>query len=328
MKAPRWLNCHKLSRGASPWVRGSARYLLLAGHTLPLLTACVSGSHTPRPKAGSGSTTSNAPYTAPSTTVTALAHSKTAPPPSVVKAPERDGLASAARSDSSSSTTDSTGAATPLEPLPPSVRPGTWSHVVVPGYRRAYVVHADAEARTALLYLHGVCGDVEKIKDWAFAASERVTTVALLGDRLCEGTTRFKWSQDIELIHQLAQRALQEVQRVRGGLLETDEVLVFGYSQGATRAELLAQRYPERYGRVILGGSPRAPNLERLGEARAVAIFGGELENRDHLVAGHEQLQAAGVSTRLDVLPGVGHGAFGPHSPQLVTQLVEWLQAH
>lgn len=304
----------------------------LGASLLALLAACVAGgrwsggspasSPPPPPKLHAESGTGSSPT--PSPPSSPKPHARPGPgsswPESRLQRPSPAGQERVRGGASSGVDAD-----TPAAELPPSVPVGSWSHVNVPGYRRAHVVHAGAATRTALLYLHGVCGDVQKIRDWVFSASELVTTVALLGDRACEGTTRFKWSQDIELIHQLAQRALREVQRVRTGLLDIDQVIVFGYSQGATRAERLVQRYPEHYPKAILGGSPRPPRLERLRAARAVAIFGGELEPRDHLVAGYERLRAAGVRARLDELPGVGHGAFGAHSAVLMPELLAWL---
>lgn len=210
--------------------------------------------------------------------------------------------------------------------LPPDVRPGEVTRVPLPGYRAAFVVHGGAETRRALIYLHGICGNVERIRDWTAVAANHVTTIALYGNKPCPSSpSRFSWNQDIEFIHQLAQTALEEVAKARGGLLDVDRAVVFGYSQGALRAERLVAKYPEHYPWLILGGPPSAPQYELVKGARRSAILVGSEEHQEHLGRVAADLTALGAPTRFDVFPGAGHGAFGPQASDVVNATLTWL---
>ena len=86
---------------------------------------------------------------------------------------------------------------------------------------------------------------------------------------------------------------------------------LFGYSQGAVRAEALARYYAKRYPRVILGGPPRRLKVEHFKHVQAIAVFGGELENTSDMLGGADDLIAAGFRARFFLLPSVDHGDFG-----------------
>lgn len=210
--------------------------------------------------------------------------------------------------------------------LPADVHPGEFTRVKLPNYRAALVVHGVASTRRAMIYLHGICGNVDRIRDWTTAAAEHVTTIALYGNKPCPtSTTRFSWNQDIQFIHELAQLALFEVSKARDGLLDLDRVIVFGYSQGASRAERLVERYPEHYPWVILGGPPAPPSFENLRHAVKSVILVGSEEHQDHLRDIAANLTSLGADTRFDVFEGVGHGGFGRHSPTVMVNALSWL---
>lgn len=210
--------------------------------------------------------------------------------------------------------------------LPADVRPGEFTRVSLPNYRAALVVHGAAHTRRALIYLHGMCGNVERIADWTAAAAHYVTTIALYGNKPCPtSATRFSWNQDIEFIHQLAQLALGKVAQARGGLLDVERVVVFGYSQGASRAERLVERHPERYRWLILGGPPAPPAFERVRNAARSVILVGSEEHQQQLEAVASNLSSLGATTRFDAFEGVGHGGFGPSAPAVMTNALRWL---
>ncbi len=133
------------------------------------------------------------------------------------------------------------------------------------------------------------------------------------------------WNQDIELIHQLIDQALAAVAHQRNGLLDTSRVLVFGYSQGASRAERLVEKHPERYQWVILGRPPRSPVFERLHSARALTLLVGTEEHRDELAELARDFTTRGLRTRFDQFAGVGHGFFGPSAPEVMRRTLTWL---
>lgn len=215
----------------------------------------------------------------------------------------------------------------PIPPLPEGVVPGEEARVSVPGDRPAIVVHAPAGNRQAIVYLHGVCGDVYAIRSWASVVSQRGTLVAMLGDDACEGRTgRFRWFRDADRIDRRIQRTLAAVAEARGGQLELEQVTLIGYSQGADRAERVASRFSDRYPRVLLGSPPDAPGT-RFVEGQAVAVVAGGLENNDKRRDGVEALKEAGFPAVFMTLPGAYHGQFGPEGDRVMDEAVAWLFA-
>ena len=209
--------------------------------------------------------------------------------------------------------------------LPPDVVIGELSRVRVDNYRAAHVAHAPAHVRRALVYLHGVCGDVTKIADWVEAATEQATVVAPGGDKPCSEGHRYSWSQDVELIHRLIERTLAATRDARAGLLDIEQVAIFGYSQGASRAERLAALHPARYRWVLLGGPPSKPQFERLSQVQGLVLLAGSKERLPHLRSDAALFTERGLPASYFEFAGVGHGAFGPSSPAVMTEALRWL---
>jgi len=163
-----------------------------------------------------------------------------------------------------------------------------------------------------LVYLHGYCGDVNAVGAFVPTATAHGALLALLGDQPCKDKPgRFKWSSDTHALDQRIRRAIQLVNRTHHWNLDGNDVTLFGYSQGAVRAEALVRYYAKRYPRVILGGPPRRLAVEHFKHVRAIAVFGGALENTSEMLSGADDLIAAGFQARFFLLPGVDHGDFG-----------------
>jgi hypothetical protein len=178
--------------------------------------------------------------------------------------------------------------------------------------RPVRVLPAAQPGRRVLVYLHGYCGDVNAVGAFTSAAAAHGTVLALLGDEPCKDKPgRFKWSRDTHALDQRIRRAIGLVNRVHSWDLDASDVTLFGYSQGAVRAEALVRYYAKRYPRVILGGPPRRPKVEHFKHVQAIAVFGGELENTSEMLGGADDLIAAGYRARFFLLPGVDHGDFG-----------------
>lgn len=218
--------------------------------------------------------------------------------------------------------------AAPAAPtLPASVTPGQLSTVRVPGHRAATVVHGQPHTTLAMVYLHGICGQVSRIAEWAAAAAEFVTTVAPMGNKPCpDSPSRFSWNQDIELIQRLIDETLAAVSEARNGQLDTSTLVLFGYSQGASRAERLVARFPARYPWVILGGPPRRPELEHFRTSQGLALLVGTEEHQGDLADLTRDFTARGVRAHFDEFTGVGHGRFGPSAPEVMRRTLRWLE--
>jgi pimeloyl-ACP methyl ester carboxylesterase len=203
--------------------------------------------------------------------------------------------------------------------------PGVPTTVPVPGDKPLYVIHAPAENRRVLIYLHGWCGKIESVESWKETATAHGTLIALLGDLKCPNG-RAKWSKKTELHHERIQRAIAAVKEVRGGALDPDDLMLIGYSQGAARAYRLAQRHSSTYDRLVLGGPPEPPSTEFLGRARAIAVLGGELETTEYMRNGTASLQEAGKLARYFMLPKSRHGQYGPEAERVMTEVFDWLE--
>jgi predicted esterase len=204
--------------------------------------------------------------------------------------------------------------------------PGIPTWVPVPGDKAALVIHGPSTSSLAIVYLHGLCGNVRAIESFSAASARHGTVIALLGDRSCPGG-RFKWGKKVDAIAARVDQALAAVKRARAGLLDDEHPVLFGYSQGAAKVEQLVAHYPNKYRLVVLGGPPRVPRLPHLGGTTAVAVLGGERETTGHMRAGAQVLAAAGKPVRFFLLPAAKHGEFGPEGNRVVDELLSWLLA-
>jgi predicted esterase len=210
-------------------------------------------------------------------------------------------------------------------PAPPAHAP-LGQNFDIPGDRAAYVLPGNPDDRRVIVYLHGMCGDVTAPDYFRESLRQRGTLLALRGDTPCTGD-RFKWRDDPPRILQRVRRALKRWNELQSSELSLDGVILFGYSQGADRAEKLAQQYPKLFPSVILGGPPMRASASRLAGARRVAILGGELETTDTMQAGAEALQAAGISCRFFMLECAYHGYYGTRAEEQLSEVLDWVAA-
>jgi len=213
----------------------------------------------------------------------------------------------------------------PAPALPAGIEPGVLSDLEVTGDAPVVLVHGQASARRVLVYLHGACGDIRAPRAWASVSSRFGTLVAVRGDRACGKGDRRYWGPDTIKLQARIRSALARVAEVRGELVDVDDVVLIGYSQGATRAQELARAFPEQYPRVVLAGIPVAPSARHLARARAVAVLGGELELKTHMKTGVWALKAQDVAVRFDVFPKASHGEFGPDAERVMGEALEWV---
>jgi predicted esterase len=197
-------------------------------------------------------------------------------------------------------------------PTHPPVPAPNYTFIEASGDHPIRVLPAAAPGPRALVYLHGYCGDINAVGAFVPTAAAHGTLIALLGDQPCKDKPgRFKWSNDIRGLDARIERAVRLVNRAQGLHLDPHDITLFGYSQGAVRAESLARFYASHYPRVILGGPPRRPKPAHFARIRVIAVFGGEMEDTRDMLGGADDLIAAGFRARFFLLPGVDHGDFG-----------------
>lgn len=207
-------------------------------------------------------------------------------------------------------------------PAPPRIPLG--ENIQVPGDRPLYVLRGQVGDPRVIVYLHGMCGDITAADHFREAARAHGTLLALRGDTPCHGD-RFKWRGDSAAILRRVRAALQRLNAINGTALGLDGAILFGYSQGAERAQQLSGQYPELFPRVVLGGPPMKASPLKLGRARRVAIFGGELETTETMRAGAEALQAAGIPCRYFTLECAYHGRFGTNAEAQLAEVLDWV---
>lgn len=209
-----------------------------------------------------------------------------------------------------------------VPPAPPHTPLG--QDVEVPGDRPVYVLPGDANDTRVIVYLHGMCGDVAAADYFRGAVRAHGTLVALRGDTPCSNE-RFKWRDDPSTIVRRLRAALERVSSSQQVQLQLEGALLFGYSQGADRAEKLAWQYPKLFRRVVLGGPPMKASPHKLGRAERVAILGGELETTENMRAGADALQGAGIACRFFTLECAYHGYFGTSAETQLGEVLDWV---
>lgn len=203
--------------------------------------------------------------------------------------------------------------------------PGVMAEVAVPGDKPIKLVLAKGGSKRVLVYLPPKCADpLLSFAPWAEALSDLGTVVELLGDRPCGGTPHFELG-DVASVQRRVDAALVVVKE-RVPEIEPEMVLV-GYSQGAARAEELAERDAARFPRVLLIGAPTAPSATRLKHQKAVATMAGDKDRRDLMMTGTAQIEHAGVPSKFFLLPGAVHGEMGTDGPRVMREALGWLLA-
>ena len=209
-----------------------------------------------------------------------------------------------------------------VPPVPPHAPLG--EEIDVPGDRSLYVLPGNSGDARVIIYLHGMCGDITAPDFFREAARAHGTLIALRGDTPCENG-RFKWRADPSTIQSRIRAAFKRVNALRNAELDLDQALLFGYSQGAERAERVAALYPKQYPRVVLGGPPTKASPQRLARAKRVAIFGGELETTENMRAGFDALLSAHIAARFFTLDCAYHGYFGSNAESQLAELLDWV---
>lgn len=173
-----------------------------------------------------------------------------------------------------------------------------------------------------LVFLHGMCGHGHGYaQSFQHAAARRGRLIAPQADVLCGGGPWAKWSMDLE---KLDQRIVQTFEAL-GAKPPFEDIAVLGYSQGATRAEALARRYPQRYTRLVLMGAPSVTSAQGLGSLKSAVMMAGERDRQDKMKAGQRNLQAAKIPVTFLVLPGATHGAMGTEPEKTMDAALEFL---
>ncbi|WP_437819087.1 alpha/beta hydrolase [Sorangium sp. So ce1078] len=197
------------------------------------------------------------------------------------------------------------------------------TEMAVPGDRPAFVVTGPGGACPRMIALHGMCGHgLGFVQAFQGAAREHGGVLGLQGDVPCGADGVFtKYSPDPEEQDARIRTALSAC----GG--EAEDLVVIGYSQGAYVAERLAERWPERYSRLVLLGAPTTPSAARLRDIRGAVMISGEFDAKYRMKEGAGGLLAAKIPAIYREMPGARHGEM-PEAERLMDDALDWLDAN
>ncbi len=191
----------------------------------------------------------------------------------------------------------------------------------------ALAVFATGESDQVLVYLPGHCGDpLAGVHAFPAEAAKRGTLLVVQGDQPCPDGRR-KWSADLVGIQRRIDAAIAAAATVRGQPLDAKSLTLLGYSQGALRAEQLVKRFPDRYPRVAIMASPRAPTIAHFPTAARTILAVGALDRQDLMKDGFDALSGAGVPALLLSFPDAGHGSYGPEGARVMDEAFAFLFA-
>ena len=208
------------------------------------------------------------------------------------------------------------------EPVPPDPEPIHMAALNDGTEAPTFVLRGSPRGDALLVFLHGMCGHgLGYAQSFQFSAARRGTLIAPQGDVRCGQGPWAAWSGDLEKLDQRiigAFHALGYDEPLR-------EIVLIGYSQGASRAEELCRRHPERYTRLISIGAPRPPSARGLGHLRAALMMAGEHDRQDVMQLGVRSLRRAGIPVSFQQIPEATHGAMGPTPEKTMGAALDWL---
>jgi predicted esterase len=188
-----------------------------------------------------------------------------------------------------------------------------------------FVMRGGPRGPGRLVFLHGMCGHgLGYAQSFQHSAAKHGTLISPQADRTCGEGPWAKWSNDLAALD----GRIIDAFRALGHTDPITDILVMGYSQGATRAEALARRWPERYTRLVSIGAPDAPSARGLDALRGAVLMAGEHDRQDQMKRGMRVLQRLGIPATFIEIPGARHGEMGPTPEATMAQALDWLAAN
>ena len=178
-----------------------------------------------------------------------------------------------------------------------------------------------------IVFMPGVCSNAYAyLLSFPEAARAHGGIVAIDGDQPCgaagSGFRSFSWDpvrQDARLQAALAAAGVSS--GPPGGLT------LVGYSAGAGIGELMVQRWPKRYARVVLIGAPSDPSPQRLAQAHGVVTMSCSRDVPGRMREAARRIAATGVPATYLEMPGCTHGNIADGERVFETAF-DWLTEH
>ncbi|MGH7281601.1 MAG: hypothetical protein ACRELY_08775 [Polyangiaceae bacterium] len=178
----------------------------------------------------------------------------------------------------------------------------------------ASFVRGETPGVARIVFLPGLCSNAGAYL-WAFnrAAQAHGGVVAIDGDKPCGSATSgfhsFTWDPNLQ--HARIERALAATSMKA----PPDGFTLVGYSAGASIAEMVHEKWPELFPRLILIAPPQDLWIEKLVNAQAVVSMSCSLDVPGRMKSGAKKLGARGVRATYMEMPKCTHGniADGEH---------------
>lgn len=197
---------------------------------------------------------------------------------------------------------------------------GALEPVSTPAEVPMYAARGKPGSGERMVFLHGMCGRTDFAEALTGATFSYGSLLVPQGDVPCPDRSGTTWSYDLEALDSRVLSGLSTL-----GVEQRDDVILIGYSMGATRAEELARKVPLRYRRLILIGGPKLPSPAGLSHVEGVVFMAGERDRQDLMRRGALRMQAAGIPATFLELPGAAHGELGPDGERVLREALSWL---
>lgn len=197
--------------------------------------------------------------------------------------------------------------------------------IEVPGDRPAFVVRGADGTPPRAFFLAGICSNAYAyLLGFPEAARQAGGVVAIDGDLPCPGMPDFRsLSGDPEKQHKRIEAALAAAGTRP---IPADGITLIGSSLGATVAELLASRYPERYTRIAIIASPRDPIATMFRRTQSVVTMSCSRDVPWRMKSASKRILALGVPSLYVEMPGCTHGNLA-HAEEKFSEVFSWLDA-
>jgi len=218
------------------------------------------------------------------------------------------------------------GSASPMTPtasaIAPPLLPASVVSLPVDGDLPASLVKGALAPK--IVFLPGLCSNANAyLQGFPEAARAAGGVVAIDGEKPCAPGFR-SFIRDPPKQHARIQAAFKAA-----GLdaFPAEGVTVVGYSQGASIAEDLVERWPQIYTRAVLLGSPKDPAVKRVKVARAIVTMSCSLDVPGRMKQAAKKLEALGVPAAYFEMPGCTHGNLA-EGDRVFGEVFGWLAIH
>jgi pimeloyl-ACP methyl ester carboxylesterase len=215
-------------------------------------------------------------------------------------------------------------------PAPTPPPPAHVETILVPGDQVAAIVRAGDGAPPRTVFLPGVCSNAGAyLETFREAAQKNGGAVAIDGDQPCGGagmgmTGFHTFSWDAAKTHARVEAALAAAGTSE---IPKEGITLVGYSQGASLAEQMVQRWPGRYARVVLIGAPTNPAPRSFARARALVTMSCDRDVPARMKGAADATRRAGIPATYFEMPGCTHGAV-TDGERVFGATFDWLRAN